>query len=506
MIHAASVVVLIVGLIVARLVTNRFRLSGIPGPSLAAYTRLWKLYNAWKGDHHHTEIALHRKYGSLVRIGPRHISVSDPKAIPIIYGVNKGFTKTAFYPIQSISWDKKPQMNLFSTRDELFHRDQKRPIASTYSMTSILEMEPAVDSCTELFLSQIRKMVEEKAPIDLGMWLQYYAFDVVGELSFAQKLGFLEKGEDVDNMIEAIRGMLTYALICGQIPEAHKVLLGNPLFPILLPQMETWNQVVVFTLKAINRRASLQRDGDLEKDEIDEAIGGKDMMSRWLAIHDADPTRLSTRDLIVHLSANVFAGSDTTAIALRSILYNLICHPDKMAKVRAEIDTADREGKLSNPISYQESNTHLPYFGAVMKEAMRLHPSVGGNLERHVPPQGVTLCGQYIPGGTKVGINPWVVHRDPIVFPQPDSFIPERWLDSSPEKLKEMEKAFLNFGAGSRSCVGKTISLLEMRKILPQLLREFDIHLHQNKPWKTRNVWFVQQEEFICDLTPRVRS
>lgn len=93
MIDAASVVILIIGFIVARLVTNRFRLSGIPGPSLAAYTRLWKLYNAWKGDHHHTEIALHRKYGSLVRIGPRHISVSDPKAIPIIYGVNKGFTK-----------------------------------------------------------------------------------------------------------------------------------------------------------------------------------------------------------------------------------------------------------------------------------------------------------------------------------------------------------------------------------------------------------------------------
>ncbi|KAE8408715.1 cytochrome P450 [Aspergillus pseudonomiae] len=505
MVDILNVALLIVGLIVTRLVTNRFYLSGIPGPSLAAYSRLWKLYTVWKGDHHHTEIDLHRKYGPLVRTGPRQISVSDPKAIPIIYGINGAFTKTAFYPIQSISWDKKPQMNLFSTRDERFHRDQRRPIASAYNMTNILEMEPAVDSCTKLFLSQIRKMVKEKAPVDLGMWLQYYAFDVVGELSFAQKLGFLEKGQDVDNMMEAIRGMLIYALLCGQIPEAHNVLLGNPLFPILLPQMESWNQVVVFTLKAINRRASLQRDGDLDTNEIGEAIVGKDMMSRWLAIHNADPTRLSTRDLIVHLSTNVFAGSDTTAIALRSILYNLICHPDKMSKVRAEIDTADREGKLSNPISYQESTTHLPYFGAVMKEAMRLHPSVGGNLERHVPPQGVTLCGQYIPGGTKVGINAWVVHRDPTIFPQPDSFIPERWLDSAPEKLMEMDKAFFSFGAGSRSCIGKAISLVEMRKILPQLLREFDIQLHQNKPWKTRNVWFVQQEEFICDLTPRVR-
>ncbi|KAE8381687.1 cytochrome P450 [Aspergillus bertholletiae] len=506
MVDTAHIVGLIAVLVVIRLITNKLRLSGIPGPVLAGYTGLWKLYNVLAGDRQYTEINLHRKYGPLVRIGPRHISVSDPKAISVIYGVNKGFTKTAFYPIQSISWDKKPQMNLFSARDEHFHREQKRPIASAYSLSSILEMESAIDSCTELFLSQIRKMVDEKVPIDIGMWLQYYAFDVVGELSFAQKLGFLEKGQDVDNMIEAIRGMLTYASTCGQIPEAHQILLGNPLFPILLPQMESWNQVVVFTLKAINQRASIQRDGDLEQDGMDKASGGKDMMSRWLAIHNADPARLSTRDLIVHLSTNVFAGSDTTAIALRSILYYLIRHPDEMAKVRNEIDTADRAGKFSDLISYQESITHLPYFGAVMKEAMRLHPSVGGNLERYVPPQGVTICGNYIPGGTKVGINPWVVQRDPVVFPQPDSFIPARWLDSSSEQLKEMEKAFFNFGAGSRACLGRFVSLVEMRKIVPQVLREFNIGLHQNKPWKTRNVWFVQQEEFICDLTPRVRS
>jgi hypothetical protein len=47
----------------------------------------------WKGDHHNTAIDLHRKYGPLVRIGPKHISVGDSSAIPIIYGLNKGFTK-----------------------------------------------------------------------------------------------------------------------------------------------------------------------------------------------------------------------------------------------------------------------------------------------------------------------------------------------------------------------------------------------------------------------------
>lgn len=78
-----------------RLLSNRFKpsLRNIPGPALAKYSRLWKLYSVWKGDHHTTAIGLHRRYGKLVRIGPKHVSVGDPGAIPVIYGLGRGFTK-----------------------------------------------------------------------------------------------------------------------------------------------------------------------------------------------------------------------------------------------------------------------------------------------------------------------------------------------------------------------------------------------------------------------------
>ncbi|KAH1669307.1 hypothetical protein KXW65_006818 [Aspergillus fumigatus] len=492
-----------VAVVLLRLVTNRFRrgLAGIPGPTIAKWTRLWKLHSVWKGNHHTTAIDLHRKYGPLVRIGPKHVSVGDPSAIPIIYGLNKGFTKTGFYPIQCISWNKRPQMNLFSTRDEMFHREQKRPVANAYSMTSLLELEPAVDSCTEIFINQLARFANSKKPVDLGMWLQYYAFDVVGEFTFAKKLGFLQEGKDVDGMIEAIQGMLVYASVCGQIPEAHPLLLGNPLFPIFMPSMETWNQVLNFTLKAINSRASLQRDGELDAEKPE---AGKDMLSRWMAIHLSDPEKLTTRDVIVHLSTNVFAGSDTTAIALRAVFYFLLRNPSVLAKLNAEIDNADREGKLSTPISYRETMNHLPYLQAVLKESMRLHPSVGLILEREVPKGGVTICDRHFPGGTIVGINAWVLHRDARVFPDPDKFIPERWIDSDPQHLKKMDQSFFAFGAGSRTCIGKNISLIEMHKIIPQLLREFEIRLHSpEKEWKTKNVWFVQQEGLVCDLVCR---
>lgn len=90
-----NILFVLVGLITLRLLWRRFGggLSGIPGPALAKVTRLWKLHSVWKGDHHHTEIKLHQKHGPLVRIGPRHVSVADPAAIPVIYGLNKGFTK-----------------------------------------------------------------------------------------------------------------------------------------------------------------------------------------------------------------------------------------------------------------------------------------------------------------------------------------------------------------------------------------------------------------------------
>ncbi|ESU15399.1 hypothetical protein FGSG_13459 [Fusarium graminearum PH-1] len=490
------------GLIILSYVHGRFRsgLANIPGPPVAKWTKLWRLYDVYKGQSHHTAIRLHQQHGPLVRIAPNVVSVGDPQAIKTIYGLAGAFTKTAFYPIQSISWQKKPQMNLFSTRDPVYHRDQKKKVAGAFSLTNLLESEDAIDSCTELFISRLDQWAADGKRIDLGMWLQYYAFDVVGEVNFAQKLGFLATGGDVDGMIKTIEGIIAYSSICGQIPEMHNVLLGNPLFPILLPSMENWNAVLTFTLKAINSRTSMKRDGELELPDE----GGKDLLSKWAAVKNKDPLKMSTRDAIVHLSANVFAGSDTTAIALRAVIYFLIKNPDKMTNVVQEIDAADKNGNLSDLISYKESTSHLIYTKAAIKEAMRLHPSIGLLMERHVPPQGAEICGHFFPGGTIVGINPWVVQHDPKVYEDPEAFKPERWLTSDAELLSKMEASFFTFGAGSRTCLGKHISLMELHKVVPQLLRRYHIVLADpDADWEVKNRWFVQQHGLNCILKKR---
>lgn len=260
----------------------------------------------------------------------------------------------------------------------------------------------------------------------------------------------------MDGMMKAIEGMLAYASLCGQVPEMHYLLLGNPLFTKMMPAMETWNQVLVFTLKAINNRASIKRDGEL----INADSEGRDMLSRWAYVKSSDADKMSTRDIVVHLSTNVFAGSDTTAIALRAMVYFLCKNPRCMRKLVEEIDERDKAGKLSQPISYKEASD-IPYLLAVMKESIRLHSSVGLLMERHVPASGVEIDGHYLKGGTVIGINPWVTNYNPEVFPSPEEFRPERWTDASERQTKIMDGLWeLNFGFGARKCIGRNISCM----------------------------------------------
>ncbi|KAH7137812.1 cytochrome P450 [Dactylonectria macrodidyma] len=385
--------VAVIALVFLYLLSNKYRrgLSSLPGPRLAAYSSLWRYLDVRGGQAHQTAIRLHRKYGEIVRIGPNHVSVSDPREIKKIYGLKSGYTKSAFYPIQSITWKGKVEVNLFGTRDEAYHRQLKKPVANAFSLTSLLSNEAAVDSCTKLLLEKLSYFADGRQLFDLGEWIQFYTFDVMGELTFAQKLGFLDNGGDVDGMIQTIEDLLVYASQIGQIPEWHKFLMGNPLLPIFIPNMEGWNKVLTFTLKAVNAVMG----GEVE------CMG--DMLSKWFATKLANPEKISTRDIVVHLSTNVFAGSDTTAIALRATLYHLLKNPVKLQKLVKEIDDAAAGGLLSSPISFRESTTHLPYMQAVLKEGLRIHPSVGLLLERHVPSEGATICGRHIPGGTIVG-------------------------------------------------------------------------------------------------------
>lgn len=119
------------------------------------------------------------------------------------------------------------------------------------------------------------------------------------------------------------------------------------------------------------------------------------------------------------------------------------------------IDTAVTDGTLSMPVVYAEA-VKLPHLRACINEGMRLHPSVGLTMPRHVPAGGATISNFHFPEGYRIGVNAAVVqyHKD-IFGPDADEFNPNRWIEGDAVK---MDKAMMQFGAGSRTCIGKNVS------------------------------------------------
>lgn len=125
--------------------------------------------------------------------------------------------------------------SLFTTRDPIAHKNLRKPVASKFSMTSIRTLEPLTDQCTEIFTKAMCDL--EGRAVDLGAWLQWYAFDVIGAITFRHRFGFMEERKDVRNMIAGIDAVLPYAGIVGQIPALHPWLAGNEKLMSLLARI-----------------------------------------------------------------------------------------------------------------------------------------------------------------------------------------------------------------------------------------------------------------------------
>ena len=114
---------------------------------------------------------------------------------------------------------------MFSIRDPAGHQALKRSVSQKFSMSSIKSLEPFADECTEIFIRAMRDL--EGSPVDLSTWLQWYAFDVIGAITFQRRFGFMEKRTDIQNMIGDLDTGLRYSGTVSQIPEVHPWLLGS---------------------------------------------------------------------------------------------------------------------------------------------------------------------------------------------------------------------------------------------------------------------------------------
>jgi len=159
----------------------------------------------------------------------------------------------------------------------------------------------------------------------------------------------------------------------------------------------------------------------------------------------------------------------------------------------SEILSASKSGTLSERVTWAEAQ-QLPYFQACLKEAMRVRPAVGVNITRLVPPGGAEIDGTWLPGGTSVAVNGWVLHKDKKIFGEDaEVYRPERWLKDE-ESARKMERYMFQFGGGSHLCIGRNLALLEMNKVLPRLLRDYELELvYPDRPLKANTTFFVVQ-------------
>ena len=130
----------LVFLLVFYLIRNKFYngLHRYPGPPIAAYTNWWRFLENLGRRTEQTHIELHRKYGDIVRLGPNVLSFADPKAINVIYGLNKGVIKSDFYPVQQAVVKGQRLQSLFSTKDEDYHAKYRRCVNHAFSMSRLV--------------------------------------------------------------------------------------------------------------------------------------------------------------------------------------------------------------------------------------------------------------------------------------------------------------------------------------------------------------------------------
>lgn len=167
-----------------------------------------------------------------------------------------------------------------------------------------------------------------------------------------------------------------------------------------------------FVRRQIQEHATKMRSIKLGGGDQAPSEGMQDFLYRFMMTRANNPQSMSETDIFVACMSNVIAGSDTTAITLRAILYYVLKNPEAKKSLMEEL----RGANLSYPVTWKESQ-QLPYLDACIKETLRMFPAVGLGLERIVPKDGLVMPDGYtLPKGTIVSMNPWVVSRDHSVY------------------------------------------------------------------------------------------
>lgn len=331
---------------------------------------------------------------------------------------------------------------LVTSEGELW-RTQRKLMSSAFTPKRISSYGRVMVEVGERVLASWRGGME----INVHAEMSRIALDVVGRVLF---------GADLDADVEGVgRAMKHLDEYFANSPE---LLFQIPSW-VPTPRNRRYAKALSTIDEVLMRLLARRRQSGEERD---------DLLGALLSARDADGTAMTEAQLRDECATLFLAGHETTALALTHALYVLAEHPEVRARFHGELDTV-----LGGQPPSADHVKALSYTEGILKESMRLYPPVW-IIGREVM-EPFSVRGFLLPKGAQILLCQWVVHRDPRLYENPETFLPERW---EPERAKALPRfAYFPFGGGPRICIGNHFSMMEMVLILALLGQRFHVEL-----------------------------
>ncbi|PYI03141.1 putative cytochrome P450 [Aspergillus sclerotiicarbonarius CBS 121057] len=363
------------------------------------------------------------------RPGPAEITVFHPAAYEAMDGPGNQNTRSDWYDLLY------PRISSIFTRDRALHRVRRHIWTHALSSTAIRQYHHRIVKKVHKLVDLIRE--KEDQPILINQVMYWFAFDSMGDFAFSEDFAMMEN-------------QAWHQIIL--IPAIYIPRLAFAVIPGLC-WAKWWFQMLAFCDKCMERR-------------MKRTLKDKDIASFFIEDHSSSTDKRRQLWLSGDTATLVVAGSDTNAPTLTHLFYFLARYPAHAERIYQELTS------LGAPDDAVELSK-LPHLNGSINETLRLLPAVLTFGTRVTPPEGLTIEGTFIPGGTKICAPRYTIGRLESAYERPEEFIPERWY--SQEELIRDRRAFAPFGVGNTSCVGKNLALTQIRLVVAALVMRYRI-------------------------------
>ncbi|KAI8237060.1 Fumagillin dodecapentaenoate synthase [Colletotrichum sp. SAR 10_99] len=430
--------------------------------------------------------AINDDYNSrLVRVGPNELLTDDPEVLRRANAVRGDYGKDGWY----ISARFNPyQDTMITVLDKTLHDKMKAKTAAGYAGREIDLLEPSVDEqITSLVTLLKTSYADTNVLVDMAELSVFLTMDVITSASFGKPFGHLNANADVFGFIEDVRKNWPVIALMLDAPILRSVMFSKWFLSFSGP-------------RPTDKRGLGQMMGIAEKHVGERFKTGseqqRDMLGSWIK------NGMSREECEAEGLFALVAGSDTTASVIRITLLHLMSNARVYSKFKDVIQQAVKAG-VSTPITYDEG-TKIPYLRALIYEGIRIRAPATGLYPKTVPPQGETIHGVFVPGGTAICMNAPAMLKSRAMFgADADLFRPERFLEVDDATRASLEREVeMAFGYGRYMCAGKPVAFMELFKTFFELMRNFDFELaNPVKPWDSYSYNVFVEENMWVKVT-----